>query len=332
MALTSRHAVRALLAPLLLSGCIEQGITNLNEVVGVPNPAGLGDVQVQDRIVQVQTPEVDVLWVVDNSCSMQAEQDALTANFPLFMNYFLGSGLDYHVGVVSTDMDNDTQQGRLLSTGGKTWIDSSTPDPVSTFSSLATLGTGGSGYERGRDATYWALEIRNDEENAGFLRPAATLSVVVISDEEDDSDDVTLNEFILWLRGLKWSQDMVSFSSIVSQTEECPLEIGTDYMSITSAMGGITWDICSERWDALLDQLGLQAAGLRREFFLSQLPVPGSISVSIVEGDVTFSFIEGEDWEYDPQRNSVVFLEYIPDPMAQIFIDYTLLSSLEEAN
>lgn len=323
-------AVLVLIAPWMASGCIEQGISNLGDGVGVPNPLGIESVQVQDRIVQLQTPEVDVLWVVDNSCSMQAEQDLLTANFPLFMNYFLGSGLDYHVGVVSTDMENDSHQGRLQSLGGTQWIDADTFDPVASFSTLATLGISGSGYERGRDAAYWALEVRNDEENAGFLRPAATLSVVIISDEEDDSDDVTLNEFILWLRGLKWSQEMVSFSSIVSQTEDCPTEIGTDYMSITTAMGGITWDICSERWDALLDQLGLQAAGLRREFFLSQLPVPGTISVTIVDDDVTFSFLEGEDWEYDPQRNSVVFTEYIPEPMAQIQLEYTLLSSLEE--
>ena len=53
---------------------------------------------VTDVSTQVTTPEVDVLFVIDNSCSMNNEQSELTANFPSFMAYFLDSGLDYHIG------------------------------------------------------------------------------------------------------------------------------------------------------------------------------------------------------------------------------------------
>ena len=49
---------------------------------------------------------LDILWVIDNSCSMTEEQQALSQNFASFVQYFVGSGLDYHIGVVSTDWDN----------------------------------------------------------------------------------------------------------------------------------------------------------------------------------------------------------------------------------
>ena len=82
-----------------------------------------------DAILQVTTPEVDILWTIDNSCSMYDEQTQLTQNFPVFMEYFTGSGLDYHVGVVSTDLDNPSHSGKLRTTGGIKYIEPDTPNP-----------------------------------------------------------------------------------------------------------------------------------------------------------------------------------------------------------
>ena len=62
--------------------------------------------------MQVTVPSVDVLWVIDNSCSMTEEQQALTDNFNKFVQYFVGSGLDYHIGVVSTNWDNESGDHR----------------------------------------------------------------------------------------------------------------------------------------------------------------------------------------------------------------------------
>ena len=288
-----------------------------------------------DRIVQVTIPSVDVLWVIDNSCSMQEEQNALTNNFPAFMNYFVGSGLDYHVGVVSTDLDNTSHNGKLRTANGDKWIDEDTNNPTGAFTTMANMGTSGSGNEQGIGAAYSALELKADGYNSGFLRDSAAMHAVVISDEEDhtNGDPVTVNEFIGYLQGMKPSASMVTWSSIVNEPGCCSgfgdESAGTKYIDVTNAVGGILWPITNSAWDTVLEQLGVQASGLKREFFLAQIPVPGTVEVRVEEDGVEYAFIEGEDYDYLQDRNSILFDTYVPEPLSVVYIDYELLSAAE---
>ena len=70
----------------------------------------------------------------------------------------------------------------------------------------------------------------------------------------------------------------------------------------------------------------MQAAGLSREFFLTELPVPGTIEVHVNEEGVEYQFLEGDDWTYSAERNSVTFVEYIPSPLSDVKITYEVLS------
>jgi hypothetical protein len=276
---------------------------------------------------------------------MEDEQDAIAQNFPAFMEFFLGSGLDYHIGVVSTDMDDPSQSGKLVDVDGHLWIDDSTPDPVDTFSAMAQLGTDGSGQEQGILATFSALELEAPA-NAGFLRDDSVLDVIVLSDEEDQSPDtpVTIDEFIAYLGTLRANPDQVSFSSIVSPLPpEFPCAgantSGSRYLDVSRQVGGVTWSICDRRWQTVLEQLGLEATGLRREYFMSEVPVPGTVAVSVSapDGDST-QFVELDpvtglgDWTYSQSRNSVTFGTFLPEPGDVIRIDYDLLSAAEHEN
>lgn len=316
----------------LLMGCIEYQPTSTLPPAGAPNPKPLTVTEQTDKLVQVTEPEVDILWVIDNSCSMYEEQTGLATNFPVFMDYFLGSGLNYHIGVVSTDMTNGAHTGRLREVSGHRFIDEDTPSPSQVFSSMAVMGTGGSADERGRDAAYMGLEILKDGYNSGFVREDATLHVVAISDENDHSYQISLQEYINWMLTLKYGEDMVTFSSIVSPSPVCAgaAEPGTDYTAITNAVGGINWSICNDDWATVLEQLGLQAAGLKREYFLSQLPVPGTIDVAVSDGGTVYSFEEEIDWVYNQVRNSIIFNEYIPGALAEVHVTYDLLSETEQ--
>jgi hypothetical protein len=199
-------------------GCQEYTITDGNRVTGEPNPPPLETVTLTDRITQVTTPNSDVLWIIDNSYSMLDEQTALVNNFESFIQYFMNSGLDWHVGVVSTDMEKNKHSGRLQAASGFTYLDENSPDPVALFTEMASLGTNGASAESGRAATYAALtDPLLNADNKGFYREDAMLSVIVISDEEDSSgnDPISLNEFVSWLGNLKSDEDKLTFSSIV---------------------------------------------------------------------------------------------------------------------
>lgn len=321
---------------LLLGACSEYNIAAPPSAFGEPNPAGLSNPTNTDKIVQVTTPSVDVLWVVDNSGSMSDNQRALADNFPLFMDYFLGSGLDYHIGVVSTDMDANAHKGKLREVNGVRWVDVNNTAPMETFAAMAQMGINGSSDERGREAAYSALEIEKNGYNAGFLRDdlGAGLHVVVISDEQDYSraNVVTKAEFIAYMNGLRPEDDLVTFNSIVNAPTGGgvfgSIDAGTDYLELTDGIGGLKKDIAAADWVDVLEQLGLQAAGLKREYFLSRLPVPETIEVWVEMEGTTLPFTQGVDYTYSSARNSITFDSYVPDPLAEVFVTYDVLASV----
>lgn len=334
------------LAALLSGGCGSE-ITILGEVdaAGVPNPPNLATPVKEDVIVQITTPEVDILWVIDNSGSMSEEQQKLKDNFGEFIKFFVDSGLDWHIGVTSTDTDAD--RGRLQGTGGLRYMTGDTPNPVETFRQMATLGTNGSSDERGRRAAHMALTDPNlSGYNAGFYRDSASLHLVVISDELDSSgNDPTSNEFINFLNSLKEDPEMVTFSSIVGPEAGCATsDSGRDYLRVTEAVGGISESICRDDWSQVLEQLGLQAAGLKREYFLSEVPVDGTLEVWVEQDGFVYDGVDvalledGSDigdhcrtntcfsFAYDAYRNSILMEDFVPNPLAKIHVRYELLS------
>jgi hypothetical protein len=164
--------------------------------------------------------KVDVLWVVDDSGSMEWAQEQLREKFEAFAQKLTQARVDFRVGVTSTDVcdinwttDGKAKpdkycpnksdispgakvngvmigpaQGRLIKdsqTGSKV-LSNSTPNFVQTFGRLSNLGTVGSGLEHGLTAARMAIEKAKSGVNADFLRNDAFLSVIVLSDEEDD--------------------------------------------------------------------------------------------------------------------------------------------------
>jgi hypothetical protein len=289
----------------------------------------LDEIEKTDVLVQVTTPMVDILWMVDNSCSMSNDQTDLTENFPHFMEFFAGSGLDYHIGITSSDISNGSSyrgaEGTLVVKNGIMVIDPRTPDPILQFQRMATLGVTGRYPERGLGATYLALEVKRDTMNAGFYRDDASIVTIIISDEPDYTlaGTITQPEYVQWYQGLKEEMDMRSFSAIIDTRR------GSRYEQTAEQIGGIVWDLNDGNWPQVLERLGLQAAGFKREYFLSQLPVEDTIEVSVetLDGAIR-DFAVDVDWTYDPVRNSITFLEFIPDELSKVRIHYTLVSAL----
>jgi hypothetical protein len=74
-----------------------------------------------------------------------------------------------------------------------------------TFQANVKVCANGSGFERGLDAAYDALRPPlRDNENAGFLRDDAALSILFVSDE-DDLSDLPVNDYLTFFKGLKGS-------------------------------------------------------------------------------------------------------------------------------
>jgi hypothetical protein len=313
-------------------------------------PAVVNPIQL-DRVVQATEPVVDILFVVDNSSSMGDEQQNLNANFPAFIPYFVGSGLDYHIGMTSTEVQRPDHTGKLRTGFGYRFIDDQTVDAEAVFEAMTnSLGVIGGSIESGRAAAYHALELKRDTPfNEGFYRDEAELHIIFVTDADDYSgaQPVTRNEFLQWAASLKSRPSLVTMHSIVGLQNDgfCPsgYRPGISYLQYADVTGGITYSICETDWGPLLTSLGLQTAGLKREFFLTRMPVVAPellIQVQVREpgvdgGDpVTRSFelcFAGEEVEdpeceavYNSGRNSVTFLDYLPSPLAEVLLTYHL--------
>jgi len=317
------------LSLIFLGACQDYSFTSAPDIEPEPVGITIGDETVTDVLRQRDpVDQVDVLWVIDNSCSMQDDQDELTAAFPEFMNFFMGLvDLDYHIGVVSTDMyDTGDGMGQLREADGYRWLDREVPDPIPYFDIMANMGTNGSGDEMGRAGAFHALETQSDGVNDGFLRDDAFLSVVVISDEDDssDMDGVDADLFIDFMDNIKTEPGMVSYSTIVGPTPDgcTSADAGYGYEAVQQAIGGVFWSICDNQWDRLLEELAMAAAGMKHEFFLKRQPIVDTLQVEVHEAGVISDFDLGRDYEYVAERNSILFLDYVPQPYAEIIVTY----------
>jgi len=206
--------------------------------------------------------QLDVLLVVDNSCSMEPHQVALADQFPQVLDDLQASGIDYHVGVTSTDVDptgscagqDPSLSGQLSSFREHRWVDASTANAARVFGGLTKIGTRGSHCEKGLAATYRALE-QQSKANAGFRRPTAALHTIILSDEDDQSEDdsppvVTLDEFIDWFDTMPPGSGFHTLTCIQivplnDAGPSCPSQssIGYRYHDVRDAVGGIGSDI-----------------------------------------------------------------------------------------
>ena len=167
--------------------------------------------------------EVDILFVIDNSNSMEHEQRSNLKAFPKHVDALkskkLGGGIpNVHIGVISTDLGAGNyhlpsclgvggDQGKLQNKpriagctppsdpwisyqDGKTNIPGAKGDPVNSvkaaFQCISEIGINGCGFEQTILASHRALDPALNT-TPGFLRQRALLAVIYITDEDDCS-------------------------------------------------------------------------------------------------------------------------------------------------
>ncbi|TVQ92232.1 MAG: choice-of-anchor D domain-containing protein [Deltaproteobacteria bacterium] len=290
----------------------------------------------EEAWVQPEVDSVDVLFIVDNSCSMSGLQDQLGSRFRSFIEAFHAIGADYQIGVTSTDMDDPTHSGHLL--GPKKIMTGDDPDVYDLFVEAASLGTSGSPDERGTDAAYAALtEPLISGPNAGLIRDDATLSVIILSDEDDYSRMET-PDFISWFNAYKSDPDKSSFSAIVGDWHDTPgaigcssggfppvmAESGRRYIMVQEATGGVFQSICEDDFDAVLTHMAYGSSGLHIAFELEREPITiGGITVTVDGVEIPRHPVNG--WYYDAHANAVRFARSaIPGPGSVIIITYMM--------
>jgi hypothetical protein len=272
-------------------------------------------------------PEIDILFVIDNSSSVADEQSSFSVEFPAAMTEIADSTVAYHVGVVTTDAGG---LGHLE--GSVAILTPAVPDVVATFAANSNRGTSGSEIEQGLETAYLALSPPNIDPggwNDGFLRSDATLAIVFVTDEMEQSASVrgwTSADYVAYYQSLKADSADVLTCDVSGQVSGCSGSSGTatqgvGYLEATTMTGGLSLSICWPGWGGTLGAALATFAPDPAVFELSEYPVPGSVEVRVDNVPATTG------WSYDDALNAVVFAEpSIPPPGSEIAIEYRVLS------
>ena len=275
--------------------------------------------EVTDEFEQAGNNWTDVLWVVDNSCSMGEEQISLAVNFAAFLDIVEVLDIDYHIAVITTD--DPTFQGAVPI------MTPSTPSVAQAFADAVNVGTTGSYIEQGYEMSAQALTpplAAPGGHNDGFLREEAGLRVIYVSDEEDQSPD-TVTAYLQLLQGLEVNPDHVILSGITGQLTGCPgAESAPRYEQGVADTDGISSSICDPNWVNTLSNLAWLSLSWQDTFALSDEPVQETIEVEL-NGVPVYA-----GWHYDLVINAVIFdPSYVPDTGDLISVTYNLLGTCE---
>ncbi|MCB9677857.1 MAG: hypothetical protein H6737_22340 [Alphaproteobacteria bacterium] len=308
--------------------------------VGIgPPPLPPGSELVTEDHAASRVSEVDVLFVIDDTGSMLEEQGRLVAAFDALHSVLAASRLDWHLGVVTTDMvDQADHIGKLQHADGVGFITADDPPDVAAalFGGMAAVGTQGSLEPSGRAAAYTLIEQKRDiPRNAGFYRPSADLHVVFVADDDDVSPDdpVSADDFVDWLDSLKPAPAEAVAHAITQPTDNrCGPVWGEQYQGYAERTGGLVLSSCVADYTPELEVLGETiAAAAHTELFLSAVPARPEIAVEVrLDDAVVFATSACEQpgcgAAYDPVRNSVR-LGAAVDPHATIRLQYEARSA-----
>ncbi|HJN76489.1 MAG TPA: choice-of-anchor D domain-containing protein [Myxococcota bacterium] len=242
-----------------------------------------------DEYVQPISGKVDIMFYVDQSCSMDDDKVAMSSKFTDFIEELEDLEADYQVMVVTADDGCHNLQ----------MIDSDTANKDEVFQQ-AVNGNSGMFTEAGLTISKHAVERSVPGGcNSEFLRESSTVSLVLISDEPEQSPPE--HHYTVVLGAILAAAPSTYVSAVAGPLPEgCEsggqtADAGYGYYEATQATGGLFLSICDLDWGEKLSKLAEAATRVKLAefFYLAEEEVePNSIHV-YVDGEEVF------DWTYE---------------------------------
>jgi len=280
-----------------------------------------------ERFVQGTDSQLDVLFVVSNTTTMDPFQKRLQAALPGFLAKARDAGVDVRAGVTTTGLVQRSavcpggamggEAGRLFPVDHSLARITSSADPAAAGTLQQQVGVGlchnlVQGLEAMRSALSTPLVDGADDPrtpapqdgNLGLARDTARMAVIFLSDEDDHSgfDPQSYVQFLRAFKGPDMAQ-RTQAHAIVPSSGACTTAgpPGPRLAQVAKDTGGTVTDVCAGDYAPLLEGLAVKAAGPQREFRLSD-PATGPAEMT-----VTVDGVKSAAWTFDAATNSVVF-------------------------
>lgn len=261
----------------------------------------------------INSSDVDILWVIDNSGSMGDYQRSVIANTLTFIDQFTkNSLLRWKMGLISTDKADQPYIGFLPNDV----LDYKSSNAVTRFQqAVGRLGTGGDATERTYTPVLNALQ-----KNPQFLRKNAYLALIIVTDELEQSDDghgnaFTTAQFLDGVKALKGGSlsKFLTYGIFAYQELGCSapdVYKGEKYEQLITQTSGKTYKLCAPDFGVVLSQLGQDLVSkiqsLSNKILLTDRPVPKTIEVYYAGKKLTPGLAsDGGQWIYNPLDNVI---------------------------
>jgi hypothetical protein len=255
---------------------------------------------------------VDILFVDDNSGSMAGEQLELGRKFASFASEL--SSVSWQIGVTTTDCSNGPFGicGSLLEMGttGLSILTKAVPnfqavfeqtirrpetyDPV-TGRDCNTTSTCPSGDEVPLKASISAMGKRNTD-NRNFFRDGADLSIVYLSDEDEEStggSGATEAKEVVEAFNTIWPSDkkFIAYGIVIRPGDQACLDqqraaggslagsYATKVADLVDLTGGSLYSICDSDYSLTLKDIGRNVTRYSKSVTLAQTPIKNSVRV-----------------------------------------------------
>ena len=284
---------------------------------GVQTGAGLYTAEYKEKWDVPFNPPSDIMFLVDQSCSMDDDQARLASNFEFFADSLNDYTTDWQIIVVNDD-DGCTNSG-ILVPGGSSWKER--------FESSVKKGGGSYTESLLTPAAYATGKSGSGQCNAGFMRDGALLHIIAVSDEPEQSaytSGYSWSSLVDMMVANKGSASLVKVSAIVGDYPSgcSSADPGTGYYEAANYTGGEFLSICASSWAGYMAALA-EASISQDTYELKATPVEHTIWVSVNDIERTTG------WYYDSTGNSVVFTESIPEGGDTVKVAYAGLANCD---
>lgn len=239
-------------------------------------PGGEEDCAAFGEMAEQTLQPADIIFIVDNSGSMNFEATQIQQQMNGFSNLITASGIDARVVLISSYPSNGNGICIDPPLGGGGCPNDDNNNPVYLHVDRRVSST---------DALSATLETYDQWSTA--IRPDSAKHFVVVTDDESNMDHA---QFDQQLRALDPSLEDYVFHSVVCHSN-CPdaADIGSEYIQLSALRAGVAADLCDQDFLAVFDVLSTQVvagAALSCEF---EIPPPP------------------DDMEFDPTLVNVEF-------------------------
>ncbi len=248
----------------------------------------------QSQTAGATDPQVNILFVVDNSGSMTGHQAKLAANIEQFANEFLeNSRIDYRIGVVPVYDSRYLNDKKVYGTSGvrkmnalgelvplvgtgspdkQLYITRNTPNPKDVLKKTVLIGVqwGPEAEESFSPVLAVTDPKRNNEINQDFYIPEAHLAVIFLTDADDVSPGLSAEDFYSRLVKLKNGDrskvlvaaalpNLTKSDKFPSKNTSCTTDGEGPiqaFPSLLRASGAIVADLCSDNFGKTLATFG----------------------------------------------------------------------------